>query len=299
MGGYSSYGIDDSEKVEEKSAEKKEGKKGDPSEKKVVGDPIVVKVGNSKVVRRSEVLEAMTSLPEDMRKRMSYDQVFKATRERLVRTYLLSEAGKKSGAEKNPEVQKKLEEVKGDLIAQHYLMQEIQKKITEPAMQTRYKKLVTEYPKGKECQLLHILVQSEEKAKSAVARLVAGEDFAKVAKEESLAPSKDKGGDEGYVMPDMLPPNIKEKVGALAEGEYTKEPLPMSGGFSVFKKGPSRDAVPPTYEESKQILQSLLFQEEAMKLVNQLERQKDVSRFNEDGTPAPVEETAPPPEAKK
>ncbi|MDR0662282.1 MAG: peptidylprolyl isomerase [Holosporales bacterium] len=277
-----SYGADDTAKAEEKSEEKKGGGK----EKKVVGDPIVAKIGN-RVIRRGEVETAMRSAPKEMRQQMPHDKLFAAMRDQLVNLILLEEAGKKAGVEKSPEFQKRIDSVKAELISQVFLMSEVQKKVTDAAVDARYKKLVAEYPKGLEHQIFHILVRDKDKAKAIIARLDKGEDFAKVAKEESAAASREKGGDEGYVMLDMLPPQIKAAIEPLEKGKHMKEPVEMGSGFSIFKKGDSRDAIPPKREEVDQQLKQVVFQEEGRKLIKSLEAQKKIERFEEDGvTPA-------------
>jgi peptidyl-prolyl cis-trans isomerase C len=274
--------------------EKKEKKKEEaPTSKKVVGDPVVAKIGGGRVIRRSDVLDAMQSLPASTRQQMSEDKLFKAILDRLVRSYLLAEAAKKAGLEKDPQFQKALESSKADLLSRFFLMKEVQAKLTQSTLEARYKKFITEFPKGLEHHLFHILVKDESSAKAIIERLEKGTNFETVAREESIAPSKEKGGDEGYVMKAMLPPQFGDEVGKLKPGEFTKAPIKTELGYHVIKVTDARDAVPPKYEEIQQALQSLVFQEEALKLVKKLESQKKVECFNEDGTPATEE-----PEAK-
>lgn len=268
--------------------------KGDPSGKKVVGDPIVAKIGNAKVIRRSEVLEAMRRMPPQAKQNMSYDKMFSLALESLIRTYLLSEHAQRSGVEKDPAFRKDFENVKSELLAQHVLILEVQSKITEADLHVRHKKLATEYPKGKEHQIWQSVVASEEEAKAVIARLDSGEDFQVVAKEKSRAPSREKGGDEGHVILSMLPPELKAPLEGLKPGEYTKTAVKIGEAFHIFKLGDPRDAVPPSFEDAKQAVASVCFQEKAMELVKRLESQKKVERFHEDGTvaPPPSEETA-------
>ncbi|MDR0406744.1 MAG: peptidyl-prolyl cis-trans isomerase [Holosporales bacterium] len=260
------------------------------SEKKIVGDPIVAKVGTAKVIRRSEVLEAMRSLPPAMLQQMPADKLFASTLDRLVRAYLLAEAAKKAGIEKDSAFQKALENDKADLLSRSFLMKEVQTKVSKSTLEARYKKFVAEFPKEKEHHLFHILTKEEDAAKAVIKELEKGTKFEDVAKEKSIAPSKEKSGDEGYVMKSMLPPQLQDAINKLTSGEFTKIPVKTDLGYHIFKITDSRDAVPPKYEEIEQALQSLIFQEEAIKLIKKLESQKKIERFNEDGTPAVEEE---------
>lgn len=260
------------------------------AEKKIVGDPVVAKIGTGKIIRRSEVLEAVRSLPPAMQQQMSTEKLFAATRDRLVRSHLLAEAAKKAGVEKDSTFQKALENDKADLLSRFFLMKEVQTKLSKAALEARYKKFVAEFPKELEHHFFHILVKDEATAEDVIKELEKGTVFETLAKEKSIAPSKDKGGDEGYVMKSMLPPQFSEEIGKLKSGEFTKKPIKTELGHHVIKITDARDAVPPKYEEIEQALQSLLFQEEAIKLVKKLESQKKVEHFNEDGTPAAAEE---------
>lgn len=83
----------------------------------------------------------------------------------------------------------------------------------------------------------HILVKTEDEAKSIKARLDKGEDFAKVAKEVSQDPgSKDKGGDLGtvpYVGSDLDPTFMAAAI-ALKEGAIS-EPVKTQFGYHIIK----------------------------------------------------------------
>ena len=47
-----------------------------------------------------------------------------------------------------------------------------------------------------------------------------------------------------------------------------------------------RDETPLKYDEAKNMLNQLIFQEEMVKLMDRLTKQAKVEKFNEDGTPA-------------
>ncbi|MDR1910353.1 MAG: peptidyl-prolyl cis-trans isomerase [Holosporales bacterium] len=291
LGVISSYASATEQPLAE-AKEKAGTKEEKPANKKVIGDPIVAKIGASKVIRRSEVLRTVQDLPAATRQQMSEDKIFKAVLDRLVRSYLLTEAAKKAGIEKDPTFQKALEANKSELLSRFFLMQEVQVKLTKAALEARYKRFVTEFPKELEHHLFHILVKDEATAKAVITDLERGGNFDALARDKSIAPSREKSGDEGYVMKSMLPPQFSDELGKLKQGEFTKTPIKTDMGYHVIKVTDARDAVPPKLEEIQQALQSLLFQEEALKLVKKLESQKKVERFNEDGTPVAEESKA-------
>jgi peptidyl-prolyl cis-trans isomerase SurA len=66
------------------------------------------------------------------------------------------------------------------------------------------------------------------------ARVVKGEDFAKVAKEVSEDPLAPEGGDLGEVQPEKLVPELETAVAKLKDGEVS-EPIRTNMGLSIVK----------------------------------------------------------------
>jgi len=73
-----------------------------------------------------------------------------------------------------------------------------------------------------------------EKAKAIRQRLVAGEDFAKVAREESDDPSADKGGDLGEIGHGRTPPQFETAAFALKPGDIS-EPVRTPYGYHIIQ----------------------------------------------------------------
>lgn len=73
------------------------------------------------------------------------------------------------------------------------------------------------------------------RAEAALARVKAGEDFAKVAKEFSEDANKDRGGEIGLRSADKLPDVFVEAVKGLKKGELRPELLRSAAGFHIMK----------------------------------------------------------------
>lgn len=257
--------------------------------KKITGDPVVLRIGR-KEIRRSKILEAMKMLPPQLVKGLEPKKLFAMMVEQEMSTYLMVENAKKAGMDKNKEFLEKIERTKDELLARIFLMKEVAPKVeNESNLKARYTKYLVEFKKGKEHLTFHIMLKTKEEADKVLAELAKGKDFSKIAKEKSLAPSKEKGGEEGFIPLDILPPAIKDKLIALKSGEYTKDPIKTEAGFHIFKIGESRDAVPQKFEEVKDMLKQMIMQEEIMKMIQRLKKQYNVEKFNEDGTPMPSE----------
>ncbi len=73
------------------------------------------------------------------------------------------------------------------------------------------------------------------KAKDIIQKLNNGEKFEELAKKHSDHHSKMKGGDIGYSVRSMLPPEFEDVAFKLEEGEYSKEPIKTSRGVFIIK----------------------------------------------------------------
>ncbi len=80
-----------------------------------------------------------------------------------------------------------------------------------------------------------VLAERKARAESALARVKAGEDFAKVAREVSEDANKNRGGEIGLRAADKLPDVFVDAVKDLKPGEVRPELLRSEAGFHVLK----------------------------------------------------------------
>ncbi|MES2676458.1 MAG: SurA N-terminal domain-containing protein [Pseudomonadota bacterium] len=116
-----------------------------------------------------------------------------------------------------------------------------------------------------ERQAAHILLEGDAKknADEIKAKLVKGEDFAKLAKEYSTdAGSKEQGGDLGFSSGDAFPSEFEAALAKLKVGE-TSAPVKTDAGIHIIKLLAERGAQPPSFEEAKPAIIEQLKQAEA------------------------------------
>lgn len=142
-------------------------------------------------------------------------------------------------------------------------------KVSEEKAQKFYDDNPDYFIKAGGIQISHILLNSEEEARSIIAKLQEGEDFAELAKENSIGPSKDKGGDIGIVNETSnLMPEFKEAALALQSGQITTEPVKTSFGYHVIKAGEKTEDQDISFKEVKYQLQLDLLENEKNKAFN-------------------------------
>lgn len=89
-------------------------------------------------------------------------------------------------------------------------------------------------------------------------RLEQGEDFAKVAKEESEDPdSAARGGDIGYVLRGVAPPEMEKAVFGMEVGQ-TSQPILTEIGYSILRVTEKRASEAPEFDRFKDDLGNFL-----------------------------------------
>jgi peptidyl-prolyl cis-trans isomerase C len=115
-------------------------------------------------------------------------------------------------------------------------------------------------------------------------------DFKKlVEKSEDKATAK-RGGEIGYMAKSMLPKEISDKIFEVKAGDYTPEPVKTELGWHIFMVDEYRDAKPPSYEESKEELKTLMAEETLIAFMKDLREQAKVQLLDKDGKPLPKPE---------
>ncbi len=86
----------------------------------------------------------------------------------------------------------------------------------------------------KEVRASHILVKTEEKAKEILGKLRLGESFEKLATENSICPSKKRGGDLGWFGRQKMVREFELAAFNLKKGEIS-QPVKTQFGWHIIK----------------------------------------------------------------
>jgi peptidyl-prolyl cis-trans isomerase C len=119
-------------------------------------------------------------------------------------------------------------------------------------------------------QIFDIVLESEADARAVQAELRAGKSFEALAKAKSLDPSKDKGGELGWFLPDQITPAISNVVVNLAAGAVSAAPIQMGRQWHLVKLGGKRPYQIPSLEDSKASVQAAVVQNRRMALLKKL-----------------------------
>lgn len=110
--------------------------------------------------------------------------------------------------------------------------------VSEAEAQKYYEDNISRYTEPGGMQIAHILVATEKEALDILARLKAGGDFAKLAKQYSICPSKERGGDLGLINENSnYLTEFKTAALQLQPGEITPKPVKSEAGYHLIKAG--------------------------------------------------------------
>jgi peptidyl-prolyl cis-trans isomerase C len=164
-----------------------------------------------------------------------------------------------------------------------YLEQQAEKAVTPEATRKLYDETVKNVPAEQEVRARHILVENEDDAKKAAARVKGGEDFAKVAGELSKDPgSKTDGGDLGFFTKDRMVEPFAEAAFKLEPGQIS-DPVKSQFGWHVIKVEEKRAKPVPTFEETKDQVEAYLGRKAQQDLILSLRKDAKIERLDDKG----------------
>ena len=173
------------------------------------------------------------------------------------------------------------DDIKRQLMIQ-YILEEARNKIniTDDELLEYYNENQESFFESEKIYARHILVETEEEAKSIIDQLKEGIiDFAELAREKSICPSAENGGDLGFFARGQMVKEFEEAAFSLKPGEIS-EIVKTEFGYHIIKCEEKKEAYNPTFEEVKdQINNTLRYQrenEETLALLSKLKEEANI-----------------------
>lgn len=244
---------------------------------------VVARIGDA-TITLADLAAMREDLPPQYRQ-MPLQAIYPALLERAIDGELIAQAARSAKLGERPDVQRRLRRAQDQVLSQVYLSEEIAAEVTEEALRKRYDQAIAEGGSQEEAHAKHILVETEEQAKSVIAELDKGAEFPALAKQHSTDPGGADGGDLGWFTAEQMVPEFSKAAFGLAPGTYTKEPVKSQFGWHVILLVEKRTAEPPPFEQMRDQLASELTRELINKKLETLRTATKVQRFAPDGSP--------------
>jgi peptidyl-prolyl cis-trans isomerase C len=199
------------------------------------------------------------------------EQMRGMVRDELVNREVIAQEAQKSGVAKNPEVQTQLDMARQEIIVSAYLRDWARKHpVTDAEVQKEYDRAKAQHG-DKEYRARHILVESEDQAKSIIAELKKGGKFDELASKNSKdTGSAQRGGDLDWNVPATYDKQFSDAMVKLEKGKYTETPVRTRFGFHVIQLDDVRTAKFATLAEVKPRIQQMLVQNKIEELIRGL-----------------------------
>jgi len=254
------------------------------------GNPVVARVDGTEL-RLSDVEAAQQNLPPQAQK-LPLEQIYPMLLDRLVDGMLITEAGRKEHLDRDTDVQSRLKRYEDRLIQEAYINRAVKPAETEDRLRTRYETFLKHMPAGEEVHARHILLATDAEAKSVIAELDKGADFAELAKKHSTDPGAASDDDLGYSNRDdivsEMGPEFADAVFSIPVGQYGKTPIKSKFGWHVIKVEDRRLGKPPSFEEAREQLSRELAREIINAKLQDLRAAAKIEEFGLDGKPLPA-----------
>ncbi|AGX87114.1 peptidylprolyl isomerase [Candidatus Symbiobacter mobilis] len=177
----------------------------------------------------------------------------------IVREIFMQEA-QRQGLDATEDFQTQIELAKQNILIRE-LFASYQKAhpATEEEIKAEYDQFVASNS-GKEYKARHILVETEEQAKSILAQLKKGAKFDELAKKSSKDPgSAARGGDLGWSPAGNYVAEFSQAMTKLGKGKTSDAPVKSQFGYHIIRVDDVRDAQLPKLEDIKpQVVQRLM-----------------------------------------
>jgi peptidyl-prolyl cis-trans isomerase C len=194
-----------------------------------------------------------------------------AVREDLINRELIAQEAARTGYAKKPALQAELALVRQTVIVQHYVSDWLREHpVSEAEIQKMYDEAKAKSG-GKEYKVRHILLDTEDEAKSVIAALDKGVKFEELAKKSKDAGTRDRGGELDWMSPGgNLDQAFSEAMVKLDKGKYTEKPVHTRYGYHVIQVEDVRPLKFPPLEDVKARIEQQLKQQQIRELVQSL-----------------------------
>jgi peptidyl-prolyl cis-trans isomerase C len=173
-------------------------------------------------------------------------------KEQVVLREIFTQEAEKKGLAASPDYRAQMELARQSILIRE-LFDDYRKKhpVTDAEAKAEYDKFKAQAA-GMEYRARHILVESEDEAKSLTAQIKGGASFEELAKKHSKDPgSGPNGGDLDFAKSDAYVPEFGQAMTKLKKGEVTDTPVKSQFGWHIIKLEDTREAQFPAFEDVK------------------------------------------------
>ena len=253
-------------------------------------NPVLAKV-NGAEIRQSDLTLAEEELGP------SLAQMDPSTKRQNVLAFLIdmkivAKAAEDKKVENNEDFKKRLAFTRNRLLMDSLLATEGKAATTDEAMKKVYEDASKQITAEQEVHARHILVPTEDEAKTVVEELKKGADFAELAKKKSKDPGASDGGDLGFFTKEQMVPEFSAVAFTLEPGKIS-DPVKSQFGWHVIKVEEKRNRQAPAFEQVKAQIETYVTRKAQAEYVAKLREAAKIERMDKPDDAAAKPEAKP------
>ncbi|MBP0482486.1 peptidylprolyl isomerase [Sagittula salina] len=237
----------------------------------------VVASVNGKPITLGHMIVAKAALPQQYQT-IPDSQLWDGLLEQLIQQELLAQS---PDAHQTKLVDLSMANERRSLLAAVALTEVAKRSVNEAKVLEIYQRDFIDVEQGKEFNASHILLDTEEEAKTVLAEVKDGADFATAARDKSTGPSGPNGGELGWFGAGMMVEPFQNAVEAMSPGDVVG-PVQTQFGWHIIKLNQVRSAEAPLLDDVRGDIVKQIQQEVIEEHIDALTRQADVTRAAQD-----------------
>ena len=206
---------------------------------------------NNHVISAQDVLNAINTLPQNVKKR-PLPEIYPRIVNELINQYLITKRAYEEKIDLDTNVINLIQKSKDQILAKYWLNNFVRNETREEKINQFYDNYLKSFSEFKEANASHILVKTREEAISIIEKLNKQSNFSELARIHSTGPSGKNGGELGWFAPGQMVKGFENATFALKKGETTQEPVETKFGFHIIKLNDIRDAKPKKLDEIRE-----------------------------------------------
>jgi len=206
---------------------------------------------NNHVISAQDVLNAINTLPQNVKKR-PLPEIYPRIVNELINQYLITKRAYEEKIDLDTNVINLIQKSKDQILAKYWLNNFVRNETREEKINQFYDNYLKSFSGFKEANASHILVKTREEAISIIEKLNKQSIFSELARIHSTGPSGKNGGELGWFAPGQMVKGFENATFALKKGETTQEPVETKFGFHIIKLNDIRDAKPKKLDEIRE-----------------------------------------------
>ena len=194
----------------------------------------------------------------------------------MVDSKIAADAARAAKYDTKKEIASAMKTAADRVLAESWIGEKISGDVTDAAIEKAYKTFVADTASREQVTAAHILVATEDEAKTIIASLEGGADFAELAKSKSTGPSGPNGGSLGKFGRGQMVPAFENAAFALEDGKITTQPVQTQFGWHVIKVESKEIAPAPTIEDMREQLVQTLSTQALGRVLEELRAKQEI-----------------------